>query len=208
MSGADRAMPMFPLGRVLLPGELVPLRVFEPRYVTMMRDVLARDRRFGVVLIARGWEVGGGEERTDVGTLAEVTDAAVLGEGQYAVVGVGSKRFRVEEWLPDDPYPMASVIDYPDDRGSFRGGALDELEKRLAKVRALASELGADVGAAEPVSPEEPVEALWQMCSLAPLGELDRQRLLEATSSGRRAQLLTELVDEVIDELTLRLGEG
>lgn len=58
------------------------------------------------------------------------------------------------------------------------------------------------------MSPEEPVEALWQMCSLAPLGELDRQRLLEATSSGRRAQLLTELVDEVIDELTLRLGEG
>ena len=61
---------MFPLGRALLPGEPVPLRVFEPRYVALMESVLGGDREFGVVLISRGWEVGGGDERLDIGTMA------------------------------------------------------------------------------------------------------------------------------------------
>lgn len=56
-------LPMFPLGSVLLPGSPLPLQVFEPRYRAMLDDCLAGDQRFGVVLIERGFEVGGGEQR-------------------------------------------------------------------------------------------------------------------------------------------------
>ena len=59
-------LPMFPLGTVLVPKAVVPLHVFEPRYQTMLVDVMAGDRKFGVVLIERGSEVGGGDVRTDV----------------------------------------------------------------------------------------------------------------------------------------------
>ena len=61
-------MPMFPLGSVLLPGVVLPLHVFEPRYQQLVRDCLETDEHeFGVVLIDRGSEVGGGDSRTDVG---------------------------------------------------------------------------------------------------------------------------------------------
>lgn len=55
-------MPMFPLGTVLLPGAILPLHVFEPRYQQLVRDCLdAPEHEFGVVLIDRGSEVGGGD---------------------------------------------------------------------------------------------------------------------------------------------------
>ena len=65
----DVSMPMFPLGTVLLPSVLLPLHIFEERYRTLIRDVLDADREFGVVLIERGSEVGGGDTRSSVGTL-------------------------------------------------------------------------------------------------------------------------------------------
>ena len=65
---------MFPLGAVLLPGESLPLQVFEPRYLALVDHCTATpDRmRFGVVLISRGHEVGGRDERTGVGTVARI----------------------------------------------------------------------------------------------------------------------------------------
>ena len=65
-----RVMPMFPLGTVLFPHALLPLHVFEPRYRVMTERVLKATREFGVVLIERGSEVGGGDTRFDVGTVA------------------------------------------------------------------------------------------------------------------------------------------
>ena len=66
MSGAR--LPMFPLSAVLFPHSSMPLHVFEPRYRELMRDCLAGDGRFGIVLIERGSEVGGGDERSTLGT--------------------------------------------------------------------------------------------------------------------------------------------
>ena len=98
-------MAMFPLGTVLFPYALLPLHVFEPRYRLMMRHVLDGDREFGVVLIERGSEVGGGDTRFDVATVARVVQAAELPDGRYALATVGMRRVRVERWLDDDPYP-------------------------------------------------------------------------------------------------------
>ena len=67
-SSEPRLLPMFPLGTVLFPHALLPLRVFEPRYRTMTAHVMRGDAEFGVVLIERGSEVGGGDIRFDVGT--------------------------------------------------------------------------------------------------------------------------------------------
>ena len=66
---------MLPLGAVLLPTGVMPLQLFEERYRHMITDVLAADREFGVVLIRRGSEVGGGDLRYDVGTRARVLEA-------------------------------------------------------------------------------------------------------------------------------------
>src|SRR5690348_16816172 len=104
MAPRTREAPMFPLGTVLFPHSVLPLHVFEPRYRAMMRDVLAADQEFGVVLIERGSEVGGGDTRFSTATLAHVVSATELPDGRYALTAVGVSRVRVEQWLPDDPY--------------------------------------------------------------------------------------------------------
>src|SRR3954453_17689066 len=107
-------MPMFPLGTVLFPHALLPLHVFEPRYRLMTERVLAGDREFGVVLIERGSEVGGGDVRTDVGTIARIAEVEELPDGRFALLTVGLPRIVVDAWLADAPYPQAEVHDWPD----------------------------------------------------------------------------------------------
>ena len=90
---------MFPLGTVLFPHAVLPLHVFEPRYRVMMRRCIDGDRDFGVVLIERGSEVGGGDTRFDIGTVARIVQAAELADGRFAIAAVGLGRFRVVRWF-------------------------------------------------------------------------------------------------------------
>ncbi|MET0884534.1 MAG: LON peptidase substrate-binding domain-containing protein, partial [Acidimicrobiales bacterium] len=105
---------MFPLGTVLFPTMLLPLHVFEPRYRALVDDCVAGDGEFGVTLIERGSEVGGGDVRTDVGTVARIVQVERFEDGRFAVAAVGTRRIRIERWLADDPYPRAEVVDWED----------------------------------------------------------------------------------------------
>ena len=105
----SRTMGMFPLSTVLFPHAALPLHVFEERYKALMGDCMATDGAFGVVLIARGSEVGGGDERVDVGTIARVTHLTELEDGRMLVMARGVERVLVERWLDDGPYPRAEV---------------------------------------------------------------------------------------------------
>ena len=111
-------VPMFPLQSALLPGESLPLRIFEPRYARLVQDCLgAAEPEFGVVLISRGSEVGGDDVRNDVGALARIVHHVDLGDGQYELLAQVGDRLRVRSWLPDDPYPRAQVTRWPDEPG-------------------------------------------------------------------------------------------
>ena len=114
---------MFPLGTVLLPGGILPLHVFEPRVPPARHRLPRRRRRRPRVrrdMIERGWEVGGGDTRTDVGVVARMVQVEALPDGRYAVVAVGTRRIRILAWLPDDPYPLADVDDWPDEEPDAR----------------------------------------------------------------------------------------
>src|ERR1700689_5011400 len=119
---ARRRLPMFPLGTVLFPHAVLPLHVFESRYRALMQHCLDADRRFGVVLIERGSEVGGGDQRARVGTQGVITRAAELSDGRWVLEVAGEVPVVIEEWLPDDPYPVALVSDH---RGDDPGGEDD-----------------------------------------------------------------------------------
>jgi Lon protease-like protein len=200
---------MFPLSGVLFPGGLLPLHIFEPRYLVMINEAIDDDRSFGVVLIERGSEVGGGEVRFDIGTRAEIVQAGILEGERMAVVAVGTERLSVETWLEDDPYPVAmtvtraAVADHRD-----LSQPLQDATRAWRKVAALASELGADVGSAELALPEDPEAALWALCNVSPLEQIDRQHILEADDPWERAILLnTGLVDQAMI-LEARLAGG
>jgi uncharacterized protein len=102
---------MFPLGTVLFPELPLLLHVFEPRYRALVRDCLSSDHQFGVVLITRGSEVGGGDQRAPEGTVAHIEGARPLPDGRWVLAARGQHRISVVQWLPEDPYPCALVRD-------------------------------------------------------------------------------------------------
>jgi len=89
-------IPLFPLNIVLFPNGPLPLRIFETRYVDMVRRCMREDQCFGVVLIREGNEVGPAETY-DVGTAAKITDFDALPDGLLGLSCVGRQRFRIRE---------------------------------------------------------------------------------------------------------------
>ena len=198
---------MFPLSSVLFPGGVLPLHIFEPRYLAMINEAIDDDRTFGVVLIERGSEVGGGEARFDVGTMAEIVQAGILDGERMAVMAVGAERITVERWLDDDPYPVAMTVPKAPWSGNAElAGLVEDAMRTWRKVAALASELGADVGAADLKLPGEPQAALWALCQVSPLEQIDRQHLLEADDPEERAILLNTHLEDQAMVLEARLG--
>ena len=197
--------PMFPLGTVLVPGMVLPLHVFEPRYRQMVDDCMAADRTFGVVLIERGSEVGGGDVRTDIGTRAGIVRAEQQPDGRWGLIAVGLRRIRVDRWLPDAPYPRAEVSDWPDDGD---GAVPETAVPLLRRAAALARELGMDAAPIDLELSDDPVAAGYQAIVAAPLGPADRQSLLVAPTLADRWSLLDTLLADQIEILEAELAHG
>ncbi len=198
-------LPMFPLSGVLFPHASLPLHVFESRYRVMLRECLETDRRFGVVLIERGSEVGGGDQRSTLGTRGVVVAAAALPDGRLLVEVQGEARIRIDEWLPDDPYPQA-LVEEADARGRYAcpGPLLEDATVRVRRVRALLSEQGG----APALSPDTQLDgggdaerASWSLCAAAPVDAYDAQRLLATGSTSARLSHLVELMEDMEQDL-------
>jgi uncharacterized protein len=207
--------PMFPLGTVLVPGLVLPLHVFEPRYRRLVDDSRTHhDSTFGVVLIERGSEVGGGDVRTDVGTLARIVRAEELPDGRWILGVVGVHRIRVERWLPDDPYPRAEIHQWaeqlrePAGAAEATGDDQDEVTTLLRRAAALRREMGEPAPPLDLELADDPVVAGYQAAVVAPLGPADRQALLAAPTVPARWRLLRALLVDQIDLLQARLAAG
>jgi Lon protease-like protein len=204
-------LPMFPLGTVLLPGAVLPLHVFEPRYRALVQVCVAGDGEFGVVLIERGSEVGGGDTRTSAGCVARIAEVRELPDGRYVLVAVGTRRIAIEQWLPDDPYPRADVREWPDaDDEADQPDAppLDAVLARLRRVLALRAELGEAAAPATTAVSDDPVLATYQASILTPCGPADHHRLLSAAGPAARRRLLDELLGEQEELLAFQLGQA
>ena len=190
-------MPMFPLGSVLMPAMPLNLRIFEERYLKLLGDLLGEESpEFGVVLIERGQEVGGGEKRMDIGTIASVTEIGTT-EEFYGLQSVGSKRFRVNAWLPDDPYPIADIDFLPDliwDDNLMP--ARVHLETKVRRLLAFASEFGDLQFGADVEFSDDPMDACWQLAGVLPVGQLDQIDLLASQSAEELIAKTNDIVNE------------
>ena len=200
---------MFPLSLVLFPRAELPLHVFEERYRTLMRECLDGDAEFGVVLIARGSEVGGGDQRYDTGTVARITHVGSLEDGRLLVLARGVRRVRVTGWSPDDPYPRAEVSDFPLERSADDQSSVDAAEAAVRRLRSLLSELG-DVPALphDLVLADDLELAGWELCELAPLGLIDRQELLDQPGLSGQMAMLASLCEAMTDDVLGMLSGG
>lgn len=204
---------MFPLGSVLLPGERLPLHIFEPRYQELLRDCLTtEDPSFGVVLIERGHEAGGGDARHAVATIAHIVAHQDIGDGRHIVECVGAERIRVDAWLEDDPYPRADARAWPDeDDAPVLAAQFDVLHEKIRELYRLIGKLADAEGSEPPGEPtfsEIPADAgerLFTLASMIPLGESDRNDVLSAPSAAARIVALTEGLDNITDIVRFRL---
>lgn len=207
-------LPIFPLEVAMLPDEMLPLRIFEPRYSALVQTCLAADDPvFGVVLIAAGREVGGGDVRSDVGTLARITESGDMGVGRYRLNCVMTERFRVLEWQPDNPYPRAAVELWPDEPGGpVDVAAIRDIEARMvALFERVAAARGGEVNGHDFVrGADESGDAARWLYALAvrlPMGQSDRYAVLAAPTVAERVTALSEAVDTVIAMVEFQLSE-
>lgn len=197
-------LPLFPLGTVLYPGMVLPLRIFEDRYRQLMTDLLLlpEPREFGVIAIREGRETGadGVTSLHEVGCVAELRETTERDDGQYDIVAIGTERFRLapgEEGLDRaKPYLRGHVERLPDEPGDVGSLAVPAAQASFrAYLDVLVEQGGATVLIEE--LPDDP-ELLSYVIAAAMIVELPaRQALLaEPDASSRLAAERTLLARE------------
>jgi Lon protease-like protein len=176
---------LFPLGLVLLPGERVPLHVFEPRYKELIGECLEQERPFGIVLSD---DTG----LHEVGTQASVTEVLErFDDGRLNIVVEGGERFRVIELTSGRSFQTGEVEGVEDDEVAVDD---QDAERAMALFRELRELVGSDVD-----EPETGVPFLsFALASRVDFGVEPKQRLLELTSEADRLTLVIELLENAL----------
>jgi Lon protease-like protein len=195
-----------------MPAMPLSLRIFEERYLKLLGDLMLDENpEFGVVLIERGAEIGGGEKRLGIGTLASVTDIGTLDQF-YGLESTGTQRFRVNAWLPDEPYPMADIDFIPDlVWNDSLMPARVHLETKVRNLLAFASEFGDLQYGPETEISDDPMDACWQLAGMLPVGGLDQVDLLQSQSADELISRTYDLVislDEALKNMAGDLGDS
>lgn len=198
---ATLTFPLFPLGTVLFPDGVLPLQIFEVRYLDMIRRCIADGTPFGVVLLTQGGEVRTPEGREvflQSGTLASVQETTASSPGLLHVACRGSSRFRIlSSERRTNGLWMADTELVEDDRNipipSELQGASDALDKVLASLHEVPEQRW-------PVLPPFRLDDCgWvanRWCDLLPLPNLQKHSLLMLDNPVIRLELMHDLLDE------------
>lgn len=190
-------LPIFPLGAVLFPGLVMPLQIFEERYRTLVRDLLEGDepRRFGVVSIELGHEVGPGAARrlAAVGCTAEVRAVQRHDDGRYDLVTTGGARFRVEDVDDALPYLRADVTFLPEEAGPGATTAAGPVTRLFLRYCERLAGHGAEIGDLDEM-PDDPVQLSYVVAASLVLDRPDKQRLLQAEHAAARLRVEYDLL--------------
>jgi len=186
-------MPLFPLHTVLFPGGALALRVFEVRYIDMVRQCLREDRPFGVVLIDEGSEVGGEVTPHTVGTTARIVDSGMRSDGLLGIFTQGEQRFVIESCRIQKNGLNVGKVRLLEGK--------PQIEHDMTHYRQLLTRLIENDPARFPAHArrmDDPVWVIYRLSECLPIKLRERQRILEAQSLDYGLS--------IIDEALRRLG--
>jgi Lon protease-like protein len=188
--GPSRDFPLFPLGIVALPGELIPLHIFEERYKTMISECLEGEREFGIVWLSD-------DGLREVGCACAIDRVLEeMDDGRIKLLVRGTRPFRVLERQGHLPYP-AGVIEFVEDRE-------DTVDPDLAKAAHEAyAELVKRATDREPEPDELIGMSAYAMAGTVDFGLDAKQGLLDMRSENARLRLVTRLFRAAIKRLEL-----
>jgi Lon protease-like protein len=179
-------LPLFPLSTVLYPGLPIPLHVFEERYRQMLSRVLDGERRFGVVAIVHGHEVGGPADYHAIGCVAEVRQARRYPDGRLDVVAQGEQRFRVEGVTQSAPYIIANVAALNETTGDAAGERIVPVGRLFNRYVTNLLEIAGEQEIEQVDLPDDPVAASYLVAGALQVELSDKQRLLAIPSAAER----------------------
>lgn len=185
-------IPLFPLRTVLYPGGLLPLRIFEQRYLKLVRNCAQDGSGFGVCLIREGEETVAPVKTARVGTCAQIVDWYTLEDGLLGVSTVGTHRFEAETiWQDEDGLFRAQVLVLPEPPECEVPAAFSVLSDVLARFM---EQLGQQY---EDYTPDRLQDAVWvgyRLSELLPLAGIEKQHLLELADPLERLQSLLDIL--------------
>ena len=191
-------LPMFPLGSVLFPGVVVPLRVFEDRYRALVHHLVREPdpahRLFGSVGIREGYEVGdhGAQSLFRVGCRMQLTDVEAHEDGTFDIIAVGRDRIRLDRLDTSGPFPAGHVESLPSADDDVDPAVV---ERTLALFTAYRAAVAPWRGDPHPGDlPRDPTYLSWTLAAVAPLPMSDRQALLESDDTALRLTMVGDLL--------------
>jgi Lon protease-like protein len=197
-------LPLFPLNTVLFPNGVLPLRVFEARYIDMVRDCMKRNIPFGVVLIRTGSEVGGAAEPEDVGCLANIVDWDMQDLGVLLLRTEGGQRFRIIELRTQADQRIEARVELiaADDEVAIS----DQHVTCATSLQRIIDSINAKGRAEEGEDFESPFSTLLRLddagwvanrwSEILPIPMKARQKLLELEDASARLLVIHEFLEE------------
>ena len=185
-------IPLFPLRTVLFPGGLLPLRIFEARYVDMVGRCMREGGEFGVLLVKSGGEAGQVDDLAGTGTCARIVDFSKLPDGLLGLMCVGTRRFRLDSYRAQDDRLLLGEVQWIAEPPRVALPA--EHEQLVPVLKSVVERLGALASHLQP----DWTDAGWvanRLAEFLPLDRASQQQLLEMEDPVERLSLLAPLVD-------------
>lgn len=185
-------IPLFPLRTVLFPGAVLPLRIFEQRYLNMIRDCARSDTGFGVCQIREGEEAVSPVKTAQIGTHAQIVDWYTLDDGLLGVSTFGTVRFMTESvWQQEDGLFKATITVLPEPPPCPVPEAYSVLSDVLARF---IEKAGAQYPHSTPDSLQDATWVGYRLSELLPLSSVEKQHMLELSDPVERLQQLLEVM--------------
>ncbi len=193
-----RSLPLFPLHAVLIPGAQLQLRIFEPRYLDLVRQCGRDNSGFGVCLILDGREVGEPAAPVALGTEARIVDFTTLPDGLLGITVQGGRRFHVERTRVRDNGLIVADVAWLSEPAPVPLAIEHDLLATL--LRRLIEHMGGAHARVDAAAYEDAAWVSWRLTELLPIALGDRQALLQELDPEARLQRLLELIPRLQPE--------
>ena len=186
------SLPLFPLHAVLVPGAHLQLRIFEPRYLDLVRQCGRDDSGFGICLILDGREAGEPSVPVAIGTEARIVDFDALPDGLLGITVRGGRRFHVERTRVRDNGLIVADVAWLEEPAPVPLAIEHDLLATL--LRRLIEQMGGVHARADAAAYDDAAWVGWRLAELLPIDVSDRQVLLQEPDPQARLQRLLELI--------------
>ncbi|HEX6126240.1 MAG TPA: LON peptidase substrate-binding domain-containing protein [Pyrinomonadaceae bacterium] len=199
-----KQLPLFPLPLVLMPNEVLPLHIFEPRYRQMLKDIELRKNLFGITLFEQEGNILDRPPPGGVGCAAEVREVSMLPDGRSNILAAGVIRYRLLEYAETgDPYLVGEVEFFEDepDASSETPAIADEVFDLFERIAKAAFKLSGSRGSFPEIPKAAPEQLSFLVTAAFNLDNDIKYKMIEMTSTRERLTKLRSILKQAVGRM-------